>query len=223
MTFQPDRGRDEGTYPYLGTPVEDVTLRSFYYGFTKTFKEILIEELRSFFETNPVAICFQKDGLSTIHVVEAWGQDKQYFPAVIIERTDANLQDLFLGKKEGGLFIDQGQGNLKLVGERLGGRIRINAGLKLGAFSTPQRDALSDLILYGLVGPIHWNMTSAGFPQIPNSATIGPEAVEEPERIGASLYTRTVSFSVEGEWYHDFYHNGVDIQGFNIVLEKIQA
>lgn len=219
MTFQPDRMQDEGTYRYTGPEQGDVTLRSFYYGFIKTFNEALIQELRNFIETNPRAICFRDETGGIIHIGEAWPTEPQKYPAIMVERTDASLQDLFLAGKQGALYIDYGNNNLKEVGERLGGRVKLNTSLKLATFNTPQRDALADLILYALVGPVKWNLTYRGFVQVPNSANIGPENVENPEQLGQALYTRSIGFSVESEWFDDFYYNGVEIQGFNLIFE----
>lgn len=222
MTFHANDGTDQGTYNYTGVEPGEVQLLSFYYGFIKTFNEIQIQSMRDFFTSNPRAVCFRDEtGNNKVHIAEAFSFERQSFPAAIVDRTDLNLQDLYLGNKQGGLFIET-SGGLVLVGERLGGRCRINTSWKLAAFQTPARDALSDIILYALVGPVRWDLLRKGFAYIPNSASIGPQAVEEVEKLGGALYTRTFSFSVEGEWYDDFYYNGVEIRDFRVIFERIQ-
>ena len=221
MVFQPNRGHDEGSYRYIGRFDSETVLGSFYYGFIKTFNETMIQQLRAFFETNPRAVCFRDQaGDNNVHIAEAWGTERQHFPTIVVERTDANFQDLFLGNKLGQVFEERPDGTLHEVGEALGGRVRINTSLKIGTFTTPQRDALADLLAYALVGPIYWELVRKAFTKVVNSQSIGGEGTEEVEKIGQTIFTRSISCSFEAEWMDIFFYNGVEITGFKLLLSK---
>lgn len=220
MTFQEDRGRDEGTYSFIGRVDGEVTLRSFYYSFVKSFNESYIRLLKDFFTNNPRAYCFRnEDGTLKVHIAEAFGTEPEKYPAVIVERTECNIEDLFLAQKLGRLVVKQSDIYIP-IGERLGGKARLSCSLKIAAFETTARDALSDLILYSLVGPLHWSMTKEGFNRLPNSVQAGAEGVENSEKFGQILHTRSLAAGFDSEWYDDFFYNSVDISEIEFFLER---
>jgi hypothetical protein len=53
MSFRPPLGTDQGTYQYLGRMNDEVMLQGFYYGFVRSFNEIMVDAIRKFFAENP--------------------------------------------------------------------------------------------------------------------------------------------------------------------------
>jgi len=219
--FAPKDTVDKGTYAYpVQSPegAESQQLLSFYLGFIETWTKTLQAQLRAFFDTNPRTANFW----NKVHIAEEWGTERQYYPAVIISGTTVNLQDLFLAKKMGTLSFLQKDGTERLIGERLGGRFKLSTTLKVGAFTTPDRDILHDLLMYGMVGPLGWSLMKEGFVWVANSGQSGPPTVEQPEKLGQAVHVRTLGFSVESEWFDDFYFNGVDISQINADISRVR-
>jgi hypothetical protein len=137
----------------------------------------------------------------------------------MIERTDMNLKDVYLGSKLGAVYEKRGE-IYKEVGEAHGGQARINTSLKIGAYTTPQRDAIVDMISYALVAPLGWGLISKGLVKLPDSITISAEATEDVDKIGKTIFTRSVSVSYLGEWFDIFYFNGIEISDYEIYFTK---
>lgn len=225
-TFQPDQGpgNDHGTYdPLVDEQEQSFELRSFYLGFIRQFKEVLIAQIRAFFENNPRASCFLDDqGNSKVHVVEAFGDEKRLFPSVVVQRTDGVIQDLFLASRLGTIYSQSPDGKREQIGFRQGGKLKFNVTLQVGAFNTTTRDSLFDLLAYALVGPLHWSLMAVGIDREPNSVSIGAESVENVEKLGQAIYTRGLTVAFLSEWYDDFFYNGVTITDILIETNKTQ-
>lgn len=208
-----------GDYDYVQRPIPS-HIDSFYFGFIKDFNEFSIGAIQTFLQVNARSAHFRPEGTSIIHVVEAQSLEKRLFPEIMIERTDLQVEDLFLGGKQGSL-VQYGPGDTRTeIGERLGGKVKMSTSWKLGSFSSVERDLLGDLLTYALVGPIRWAFHKRGFNILPNSVTVGPEVVEQPEKLGQAIYTRAISLSVESEWWDDFFFDDVNVQDIEYQFER---
>lgn len=219
MSFRPPLVTNVGSYQYYGRMADEVTLEGYYYGFVRSFNETMIAAFRNFFDHNPRPLIFFAKDRIKLHIAEAWPTEPMSFPAIMIERTDINLKDVYLGSKLGAVYEKRGDIYTE-VGEARGGQARINTSLKVGTYTTPQRDAIADMIVYALVAPLCLGLNSKGLVQIPDSIVISAESMEEPDKIGKTIYTRSVSVSYIGEWFDIFYFNGIEITDYEIHFSR---
>ncbi len=200
------------------TPVETdqrITgeVKVFFLGFLDNITQSIVEDLREFFRINlrtPERFRWHEDReCSKIWISNEYPEEERKFPYILVTDVSGNVND-FLGKKMGDLLLES---TGKAVGTRRGGKAYFTVTLKVATLSTPDRNQLTDTLLHALSWPVYKEMAKRGLPFAPNTLATGGE-IEEPHEGSerARIYSRTVTFQVVGEWWDDFYWNGVTME-----------
>lgn len=210
--------------------------RSFYFSFVEDVTKIVSIEFKNYFATNPrvpkrfrwipssvISGKNETDLDSPLHIHAAHEDQPRRYPELEVTSVSGNIQDIFMGQRAGTLYIynpkfneslfqeylDQGveylEPQIKEVGERLTGKMELNVKLTVRTRLPLERDRLTDLVLHGLVGPVRRRFHEQALNWLPNRGIFSEQANEEDTN-QQPVFTRTVVFGLQGEWYDDFYY-----------------
>jgi hypothetical protein len=220
--------------------------RVYYYGFIEEIVTNVVREVRAYFRDNPSTSAYRWIGKSLtggayetdmdvtkIHISPEYSDNPRKYPSIMVQDVNLNLNDLFLGQNMGSLVIqnpdfdptftpDPYVSNTKdntnryiEVGERLGGKAQGSVTLNIRALSRLERDRVTDLLLKGMVVPIRRALAKLAMNFVPNSASTNagaPEDLTEEQKI----FTRNFTFSLQVEWYSDFFYDTAPITDFTL-------
>lgn len=234
---------DETTYPGANTRQstsrgDTGVVKEFYFGFTRDIRKIIVRDLRVFFGSHPrvpsrfrfvgkspdpeVEIPFLESETdiinSKVRIAGGYSDSERLFPEILVLRVGANINDLFLGQKMGSLYANvektPGQFSSQEIGERLGGQLTVQVGLKVAVQGggPSELDDICDVLIYGLVGPVRKRIQQRRLVWVPNSTVVSSEK-EENQTNNSKIFSRDINFSLIADWYDDFYIDGVLFAG----------
>lgn len=244
LTTPADRNKEFLELPPDGTLVHS----GFYLQFTRDIKTLIIDNLRIYFERNPKTAEFRWVGkivdtatgvqdtdteCSKIHIAHDYSDNVKLLPSVKVKSVGGRIRDLYLGQKLGTLVKNNPKWTPTAssdipryieVGERIGGKIDMTATLSIKARSPVENDMVTDLVLLGIVGPIRREFYKENAVWLPDQGSVGNDTVEEETALG-KVFSRTMSFGLQVEWYDDFLYQAVtveDIESDPIYLTTVE-
>lgn len=96
------------------------------------------------------------------------------------------------------------------VGQRLGGKAELTLSVTCRAYTLPELDKVTDLLIHGLVGQIRRVCYQNALNLQPDSTSFGNYQTEQLTE-AQKVFSRTVSLGLQTEWYDDFYWQAVTI------------
>lgn len=216
--------------------VNNFTLRekAFYHQFTLDVGNTVIKQVRNFFEKNVrvpadyrwVGIA-NKNGsietnqtLSKIHIASAYNDNESMVPGILLENTSLNLLDLWLNHQKMGVLVIKNSRFIRgleepeflEVGYRLGGKMNGTVLLTVRGLTPYECDNLSDLLTFGMVGPIRWNLERCNYNFLPNQGNISNRSAEQTGEAKRPNHLRTHSYGLYLEWYDDFFYDTITVE-----------
>lgn len=182
---------------------------------------------------------------SAIHVSIDHPSQPKRWPYVMIRSVSADVMDLWLGQKEGTLIApnpnysqldaaaakashdDYDEQPYIEVGERIGNQLNATVTLVVGAVGEGPRaecNAVSDLVIHGLVYPLRKALAARGLNWIPGRGRVDAEElvpIQGSERDKECM--RTISFGLQVEWYDDFFYIADSVGDVNLERTYIEG
>lgn len=226
--------------------------RSFYLGFLRETGTVVVEELRNYFQRNPHARDYRWRGVargnnqietaddSPIGISFKRPDRLKQWPYIVVRSVRGNLQELWLGKKNGTLVIPNQdysefaeveaarRGDLYEipeyleVGERLGGSMRMDVVLEVGTVGGPhyENDTVADLIILAMARALPAAFAARNMTWVVNSQQVLDEIERPLQGDEVNIETiRPISFSLWNQWYQDFYYTAPTVD--EIEIERV--
>lgn len=175
--------------------------------------------------------CEVTDSTSPIDVGAEYHDGPEKYPSVLLSSMTANINDLWLShQKVGKIFKinpaydptadeEVRRAQCLEVGERLSGKLEISVTLKISAFTKPQRDRLTDLVIHAFVGPVRRDLYRLALNWLPNRGIIGGDEVRDYSET-LKIHSRIFTFGLQSEWIDDFFYNAPNLEGVGMDISK---
>lgn len=208
--------------------------KAFFHQFTLDVGKTVITQVRNFFEknvrvpaeyrwvgiTNENGSIETNQTLSKVHIASAYNDNESMVPSILLENTSLNLLDLWLNHRKMGVLVVKNklfvrgldEPEFLEVGYRLGGKMNGTVMLSVRGLLPVECDHLSDLLTFGMVGPIRWNLEKLNYNFLPNQGNISNRSAEPSGEAKKPNFLRTHSYGLFLEWYDDFFYDTITVE-----------